>query len=61
MSIHKEIYHLQQDKLYRKKQHLQFLQKEMIYKTIEEKIQEPTCQNDIKTFQQVLENTVCSN
>ena len=46
VSIHKEIYQLQQEKLYRKKQHLQFLQKEITYKIIEEKIQEPTCQND---------------
>ena len=60
MSIHKEIYKLQQDKLSRKKLHLQFLQKEILYKTIEESLQSPSCQNDIKQFQKTLENTVCS-
>ena len=49
------------DLLHEKKKHIHFLQNEIVYKKIEEKLQQPSIQMKIRELHELFKNEVCSD
>jgi len=47
--------------LHEKKRHIQFLQNEIVYKKIEERLQQPSIQKKIHELYELFQNEVCSD
>ena len=47
--------------LYEKKKHIQFLQNEIVYKKIEERLPQPSIQQKIHELYELFKNEVCSD